>query len=89
MFYFLQKLLSSVKTMEPDVDSLGDQAQAVAQSTSEPRVTSSSAQLTSRFTTLLNNVKVSLNQEEVNCEDRVPRCICQISNDLLFNLNEK
>ena len=45
--------------MEPELDSLGDQAQVIAQSTSEPRVTSLSAQLGSRFTTLLNNAKVS------------------------------
>ena len=60
MIFSLQKLLSSVKTMEPEADSLRDQAQLLAQSTSEPRVISLAAQLSSRFITLLNNARVSI-----------------------------
>ena len=60
MIFSLQKLLSSVKTMEPEADSLGDQAQLLAQNTSEPRVISLAAQLSSRFTTLLNNARVGI-----------------------------
>ena len=46
--------------MEPEADSLGDQAQLLAQSTSEPRVISLAAQLSTRFTTLLNNARVGI-----------------------------
>ena len=46
--------------MEPEADSLADQAQLLTQSTSEPRVISLAAQLSSRFTTLLNNARVGI-----------------------------
>ena len=52
-------MLQSVKAYQREMDTYSDQAQSLTQTTAEPRVVSYVSQLTSRYQTLLNAVKVT------------------------------
>lgn len=57
--HYVQALLDTVQSYQRDVDEVSDQAQALTKVSSEARVTTYVSQLTDRYNTLTNSVKVS------------------------------